>query len=124
MRIEGQRCAGRESRTLLRRCRGKGRQFMDPALAELSAKERALIWDKFNRVIATLHSVDYVALGLGDEPTRPFVHSDLNDQVARQMEVREVFEDFSGRRPSPVTRCFTAAGRCPRQCCWSTQPTE
>ena len=69
---------------------------MDPALAELSAKERALIWDEFNRVIATLHSVDYVTLGLGDEPTRPFVHSDLSNQFARQMEVREVLEDFSG----------------------------
>ncbi len=44
----------------------EGRQFMDPALPELSAKERALIWDEFNRVIATLHSVDYAALGLGD----------------------------------------------------------
>ena len=88
---------------------------MDSALAELSAKERALIWDEFNRVIATLHSVDYAALGLGDEPMRPFVHADLNDQVACQIEVREVFEDFSGRLPSPVIRCFAAAGRCPRQ---------
>lgn len=31
-----------------------------------------------------------------DEPRQPFVHADLTDQVAHQMEVREVLEDFSG----------------------------
>lgn len=31
-----------------------------------------------------------------DRPTRPFVHADLTAQVAREMEVREVLEDFSG----------------------------
>lgn len=31
-----------------------------------------------------------------DKPTRPFVHADLTAQVAREMEVREVLEDFSG----------------------------
>jgi aminoglycoside phosphotransferase (APT) family kinase protein len=43
-----------------------GRAFMDPALPELAASERAALYDDVNRVIAALHSVDYAAIGLAD----------------------------------------------------------
>ena len=43
-----------------------GRQFMDPALPELPAAERRRAWDEFNRVVAALHTVDFVACGLED----------------------------------------------------------
>jgi aminoglycoside phosphotransferase (APT) family kinase protein len=43
-----------------------GRQFWDPALPELGARDRAALWDDINAVIARLHTVDYAALGLGD----------------------------------------------------------
>ncbi|HVF63075.1 MAG TPA: phosphotransferase [Casimicrobiaceae bacterium] len=43
-----------------------GRQFMDPALPELSADDRRHAWDAFNRVVAALHSVDFAARGLAD----------------------------------------------------------
>jgi aminoglycoside phosphotransferase (APT) family kinase protein len=43
-----------------------GRTFWDPALPELSAHERAALWDDANRVIAALHRVDYARIGLGD----------------------------------------------------------
>jgi aminoglycoside phosphotransferase (APT) family kinase protein len=44
----------------------QGRQFWNPALPELSPLERAALWDDMNSVIARLHQVDYVALGLED----------------------------------------------------------
>jgi aminoglycoside phosphotransferase (APT) family kinase protein len=43
-----------------------GRIFWDPALPELPAAERAAIYDDMNRVVAALHRVDYLAVGLGD----------------------------------------------------------
>ena len=43
-----------------------GRHFQDPALPELDAADRAALWDDINRVIATLHEVDYAAIGLSD----------------------------------------------------------
>jgi aminoglycoside phosphotransferase (APT) family kinase protein len=43
-----------------------GRVFWDPALPGLDAAERARIHDELNRVIAALHCVDPVAVGLGD----------------------------------------------------------
>jgi aminoglycoside phosphotransferase (APT) family kinase protein len=43
-----------------------GRTFWDPALPELSVRERAALWDDANRVIAALHTVDYAAIGLAD----------------------------------------------------------
>ena len=43
-----------------------GRQFWDPALPELDAADRGALWDDINAVIARLHTVDYVAIGLGD----------------------------------------------------------
>jgi aminoglycoside phosphotransferase (APT) family kinase protein len=43
-----------------------GRHFRDPALPELRPVERAALWDDINAVIATLHGVDYAAIGLGD----------------------------------------------------------
>jgi aminoglycoside phosphotransferase (APT) family kinase protein len=43
-----------------------GRVFSDPALPGVTAAERAAMYDSMNRVLATLHTVDYVGLGLGD----------------------------------------------------------
>jgi aminoglycoside phosphotransferase (APT) family kinase protein len=43
-----------------------GRVFWDPQLPDLPREERAAVHDEINRVIAALHSVDYVAAGLGD----------------------------------------------------------
>ena len=44
----------------------EGRQFMDPALPGLESQQRHAIWDEFNRVVAALHRLDYVKLGLAD----------------------------------------------------------
>ena len=43
-----------------------GRVLWDPRLPDLSPTERARYHDEINRVIAALHSVDPVAVGLGD----------------------------------------------------------
>ena len=43
-----------------------GRVFWDPALPELSADDRAAVYDDMSRVLAALHSVDIDAVGLGD----------------------------------------------------------
>jgi aminoglycoside phosphotransferase (APT) family kinase protein len=43
-----------------------GRVMWDPKTAGASNEERAAIFDEMNRVIAALHSVDPVAIGLGD----------------------------------------------------------
>lgn len=41
-----------------------GRIFWDPALPELDAAERRAMYEEMNRVVATLHKVDYQATGL------------------------------------------------------------
>ena len=43
-----------------------GRVLWDPALPGMTQAERGAIFDEMNRVIARLHSVDYVAAGLAD----------------------------------------------------------
>jgi aminoglycoside phosphotransferase (APT) family kinase protein len=43
-----------------------GRIFWDPALPDMSKPDRATIYDEMNRVLAALHSLDPVAVGLGD----------------------------------------------------------
>lgn len=43
-----------------------GRNFGDPRLPDLSMEERGAVFDEMNRVLAALHSVDPVAIGLGD----------------------------------------------------------
>ncbi len=43
-----------------------GRILWDPTLPGMSPGERAAHFDEINRVIAALHSVDHVAVGLGD----------------------------------------------------------
>jgi len=43
-----------------------GRVLWDPGLPGMSSTERALIYDDMNRVLATLHLVDYTARGLAD----------------------------------------------------------
>jgi aminoglycoside phosphotransferase (APT) family kinase protein len=44
----------------------EGRIFQDVGLADMTQAERAAIYDELNRVIATLHDVDPVGIGLGD----------------------------------------------------------
>ncbi len=44
----------------------QGRIFWDPALPELGAAARARVYDAMNATLAALHSVDPVAVGLGD----------------------------------------------------------
>src|SRR5690606_24450402 len=44
----------------------EGRVFWDHSLPDVTAGERAPIFDEMNRVIAALHAVDYAAAGLGD----------------------------------------------------------
>jgi aminoglycoside phosphotransferase (APT) family kinase protein len=43
-----------------------GRVLWDPQLPGMASAERAAIFDEMNRVIATLHRVDYAAIGLAD----------------------------------------------------------
>ena len=43
-----------------------GRILWDPALPGMSPTERAAIHDDVNRVVAALHKVDHLAVGLGD----------------------------------------------------------
>jgi len=44
----------------------EGRTFWDDALPEVRACDRRAIYDELNRVLATLHAVDFKALGLED----------------------------------------------------------
>lgn len=44
----------------------RGRVLWDPSLPGATPAERAAIFDDLNRVIAALHSVDYVQVGLSD----------------------------------------------------------
>ncbi len=44
----------------------EGRILWDPALPDLDKTERAAIYDAMNGVLATLHDVDYRAIGLAD----------------------------------------------------------
>jgi len=43
-----------------------GRVYTDPRLAELSHLDRGRLFDEMNRVLATLHGLDWRALGLAD----------------------------------------------------------
>lgn len=43
-----------------------GRIFWDPTLPELSVEERRTLYAEYVRVLAALHNVDYVGVGLGD----------------------------------------------------------
>lgn len=42
----------------------EGRVLWDQSLPGMSREERGAIWDELNRVIATLHGIDYKAVGL------------------------------------------------------------
>lgn len=44
----------------------EGRVLWEPALPGMQAAERAALFDEMNRIIATLHKLDYQALGLAD----------------------------------------------------------
>lgn len=44
----------------------EGRSFWDPSLPGMTPEQRAAIYDEMNRVIATMHGVDYTAAGLAD----------------------------------------------------------
>jgi aminoglycoside phosphotransferase (APT) family kinase protein len=43
-----------------------GRVFLDNAMPDLDAAQRAAVFDSVNATLARLHSLDHVALGLGD----------------------------------------------------------
>ena len=44
----------------------EGRILWDPTLPDMTPAQRAAHYDELNRVIATLHQVDYLSVGLGD----------------------------------------------------------
>ncbi|MFQ5437203.1 MAG: phosphotransferase family protein [Paracoccaceae bacterium] len=44
----------------------KGRIFWDPALPEVSTRDRGAIYDAMNRTLAVLHGVDVAGVGLAD----------------------------------------------------------
>ncbi len=44
----------------------EGRTFWEPALPGLEPEERGAVYEAMNQVIASLHGLDYRALGLGD----------------------------------------------------------
>jgi len=44
----------------------EGRILWDPTLPNMTPAQRAAHYDELNRVIATLHQVEYAAIGLGD----------------------------------------------------------
>jgi len=44
----------------------EGRVFWDPALPQMDRAQRAAIYDEMNRVIAALHRIDPVSVGLAD----------------------------------------------------------
>jgi aminoglycoside phosphotransferase (APT) family kinase protein len=56
----------------------EGRVFGDPRLPELAAAERGALFADMNRVLATLHGLDYQALGLAD-------YGKPGDYLARQI---------------------------------------
>jgi aminoglycoside phosphotransferase (APT) family kinase protein len=58
----------------------EGRILWDPTLPGMTTAERAAHYDELNRVIAALHDVDYVAVGLGDYGR---VGSYIERQIAR-----------------------------------------
>ncbi len=73
----------------------EGRVIWDAAFGEVPKAERAAYYDEMNRVIAALHSVDHVALGLADygKPGNYFAR-----QVGRW--TRQYLEDdLAGRDP-------------------------
>ena len=43
-----------------------GRNFWDPTLPDLSAQERAAVYDEMNRVLVGLHTLDFARAGLAD----------------------------------------------------------
>lgn len=72
-----------------------GRVFWDASFAEVAKDERAAYFDEMNRVIAALHGVDHVAVGLGDygKPGNYFAR-----QIGRW--TRQYLEDeLAGRDP-------------------------
>jgi aminoglycoside phosphotransferase (APT) family kinase protein len=58
----------------------EGRVLWDPRLPDIERAQRAAYLDEMNRVLATLHNVDYAAVGLGDYGR---VGSYIERQVAR-----------------------------------------
>jgi aminoglycoside phosphotransferase (APT) family kinase protein len=73
----------------------QGRIFWDPTLPELDARERRAAWDDFNRVVATLHALDYRAVGLEDYG-RP------GNYIARQITRWSAQYRASGTVPIPA----------------------
>ena len=72
-----------------------GRVIWDASFAEVPKGERAAYYDEMNRVIAALHSLDHVALGLGD-------YGKPGNYFARQLgrlSKQYLEDDVAGRDP-------------------------
>ena len=67
----------------------EGRIFWEQSLPGLEPAERAAIYDELNRVIAALHAVDFVALGLADYGKAGNYFSRQIDRWTRQYRASE-----------------------------------
>ena len=76
-----------------------GRVFWDPAFGDVPAEERRQYFDAMNKVLAALHSLDYIRLGLADFG-RP------ENYVARQVTrwTRQYLEDEAAGRVPEMDR--------------------
>lgn len=62
----------------------EGRVFWDPALPELGPRDRSVIYDEMNRVLAALHDLDPHAIGLGAFGRAGSYFARQTDRWARQ----------------------------------------
>lgn len=66
-----------------------GRNFVDPRLPDLSAQDRAHVFDEMNRVLAAIHSVDIDAAGLSDFGPQGNYYARQIDRWTRQYRASE-----------------------------------
>ncbi|MFN3146812.1 MAG: phosphotransferase family protein [Paracoccaceae bacterium] len=66
-----------------------GRSFVDPRLPDLSAQDRAHVFDEMNRVLAAIHSVDIDAAGLSDFGPEGNYYARQIDRWTRQYRASE-----------------------------------
>lgn len=66
-----------------------GRNFVDPRLPDLSAQDRAHVFDEMNRVLAAIHSVDIDAAGLSDFGPEGNYYARQIDRWTRQYRASE-----------------------------------
>lgn len=66
-----------------------GRNFVDPRLPDLSAQDRAHVFDEMNRVLAAIHSVDIDAVGLSGFGPQGNYYARQIDRWTRQYRASE-----------------------------------